>query len=131
MKTSMKTSQPSPKELMARSEAKKKMAYEQERLGKEQIKNKVKLGQTGTSKYKETLGQPLPVGAERLKIAKDMRLSSKLDSLQSVRMNKKQDLDDKIKIAEKLYKSNPTKSFRDGVERAKSQRLDANKIKKK
>jgi len=123
--------QPNPKDLMNRSEAKKKMALKQEQLGKGQIKNKVKPGQTGVSMYKGTLGTQLPVGGERLKIAKDMRLSSKLDSMQSVRIKNKQDLDDKIKIAEKLYKSNPTKTFSDAVKVAKNKRLEANKIKKK
>lgn len=123
--------QPNPKELMARSEAKKKMAYDQESIGKAQIKNKVDSKTIKKDGREYKVASPYPVGKERLKIAKDMRLSAKLDSLQSVRVKNKQELDDKIKIAEKLYKSNPTKSFSDAVKVAKSQRLDANKIKKK
>jgi len=89
IKNQMKKLQPNPKSLMASSESKKRMALEQERLGKSQIKNKVKSGQTGTSKYKETLGTPYPVGKERMDIAKNMRMSAKLDSLASVRNSKK------------------------------------------
>jgi hypothetical protein len=81
--------QPDPKKLMQSSESKKKAAADQEYLGKAQIKNKVKSGQAGTSKYKENFGEPYPVGKERLKIAKDMRLSAKLDSLQAVRVANK------------------------------------------
>ena len=88
MKT-VKNKQPDPKKLMQSSESKKKAAAEQERLGKAQIKNKVKPGQTGFSWYKGSVGKPLPVGKERLKLAKDMRLSAKLDSLQSVRVSNK------------------------------------------
>jgi hypothetical protein len=88
MKASMKK-QPDPKKLMESSERKKKAAAMQESLGKAQMKNKVKSGQTGTSKYKETLGTPYPVGKERMDIAKKMRMSAKLDSLASVRNSKK------------------------------------------
>jgi hypothetical protein len=76
------------KELMNSSNQKKNFAAEQEYMGKQQIKNKVKQGQTGVSLYKETLGQPYPVGKERLDIAKKARLSAKLDSLASVRAMK-------------------------------------------
>ena len=75
--------QPNPKQLMRSSESKKRSAFDQESLGKAQIKNKVK---PNSQEYK---GNVIPVGKERLKIAKDMRLSAKLDSLQSVRMSKK------------------------------------------
>lgn len=85
----MKKSQPNPKSLMASSESKKRFAAEQEKIGKAQIKNKVdsKTIKKDGKEYKVT--SPYPVGAERLKIAKDMMLSAKLDSLQSVRMSKK------------------------------------------
>lgn len=123
--------QPDPKELMKRSEEKKKMAAQQERLGKAQVKNKVKPGSTGIIMSRERLGENVPVGAERLKIAKDMRLSSKLDSLQSVRVKNKMELDDKVKTAEKLYKNNPSKVYSDAVASAKAKRAAANKIKPK
>ena len=88
-----KPSQPDPKRkkkaeaLMKRSNDSKNFAAEQERLGKAQIKNKVKPGQTGVWKGSlEDLGKPLPVGAERLAIAKKARQSATKDSLQAVRM---------------------------------------------
>lgn len=71
--------------LMRSSESKKRMAFEQERLGMAQIKNKVKPGQTGTSKYKGSLGTPYPVGKERLDIAKNMRKEATKDSLAAVK----------------------------------------------
>lgn len=76
------------KELMKKSENLKSTAAKQEALGKAQIKNKVKSGQTGISTYKETLGEPYPVGKERLKIAENMRKQAKLDSLSSVNLTK-------------------------------------------
>jgi lipopolysaccharide biosynthesis glycosyltransferase len=82
----MKKSQPNPKSLMASSESKKRFAAEQEKIGKAQIKNKVKEGSMG---YDLRYGGTIPVGKQRLKLAKDMMLSAKLDSLQSVRMSKK------------------------------------------
>jgi hypothetical protein len=81
--------QPDPKKLMQSSESKKKMAAKQEMIGKAQIKNKTKEGSMGSDLRFGGTGSPLPVGRERLKIAKDMRLSSKLDSLQSVRVSNK------------------------------------------
>ena len=77
MKASMKK-QPDPKKLMESSERKKKAAAMQESLGKAQMKNKVK---SSSSIY--------PVGKERMDIAKNMRMSAKLDSLASVRNSKK------------------------------------------
>jgi hypothetical protein len=71
--------------LMAESNRKKAIAIQQERLGMAQIKNKVKSGQTGTSKYKGSLGTPLPVGKERLDIAKNMRKEATRDSLAAVK----------------------------------------------
>ena len=129
MKTPIKR-QPDPKELMAKSEAKKKFAATQEKIGNAQIKNKVKEGSMGQYGKIDQMKQ-VPVGQQRLKIAKDMRLSAKLDSLQSVRIKNKQELDNKVKLAEKLYKSNPTKSFSNAVEIAKKKRAEANKIKPK
>ena len=123
--------QPDPKELMAKSEAKKKNAAVQEWIGRGQIRNKVKEGSMGSDlKYGGT-GKQIPVGKQRLAIAKDMRMSAKLDSLQSVRVKNKQELDNKVKIAEQLYKSNPTKSFSNAVDIAKKKRAEANKIKPK
>ena len=72
--------------LMEASESKKKAAAQQESLGKAQIKNKVKPGQTGVSLYKGTLGQPYPVGQQRLDIAKKMRAEASQDSLKAVKM---------------------------------------------
>jgi hypothetical protein len=66
------------KDLMRSSESKKRSAYDQQSIGEGQIRNKVK---TASSYY--------PVGKERLKIANDMRMSAKLDSLQAVRLRKK------------------------------------------
>jgi hypothetical protein len=93
MKTPKKK-QPDPKKLMQSSESKKKMAEKQEMLGKAQIKNKVKPAEpnAGLSAYTgkiKDIGVKVPVGKERLKLAKDMRLSAKLDSLQSVRVSNK------------------------------------------
>lgn len=77
----MKNLQPKPKkpiikgtskELMASSERKKKAAFDQEYLGKAQIKNKVK---SNTSPY--------PVGSERIAIANKMKKEAKMDSLKS------------------------------------------------
>ena len=73
-------------ELMKSSYEKKIAAAQQEALGKAQIKNKVKPGQTGTSKYKENLGEPFPVGKQRLEIAKKLRLEATKDSLAAVKM---------------------------------------------
>lgn len=73
-------------ELMKSSEKKKEAAAQQEAIGKAQIKNKVKPGQTGTSKYKENFGEPFPVGKQRLEIAKKMRLEATKDSLAAVKM---------------------------------------------
>lgn len=77
---------------MERSERKKKAAAQQESLGKAQIKNKVKTGQTGTlgqytGKIKDA-GVKIPVGQERLDIAKKMRKEATTDSLAAVKMNK-------------------------------------------
>jgi hypothetical protein len=76
------------KELMQRSNERKEFANQQEELGKAQIKNKVKPGQTGISLYKETLGQPYPVGKERVDIAKKYRDMAKKDSLEAVKLMK-------------------------------------------
>jgi len=75
-------------ELMRRSEKLKEFASKQEAMGKAQIKNNVKQGQTGVSMYKETLGQPYPVGKERLDIAAKARRDAKRDSLASVGLSK-------------------------------------------
>jgi hypothetical protein len=72
--------------LMKSSESKKKAASQQEALGRAQIKNKVKPGQTGVSLYKDHVGQPYPVGKERLDIAKKMRAEASKDSLKAVKL---------------------------------------------
>lgn len=70
--------------LMRSSESKKKAAFEQERLGKAQIKNKVdsKTIKKGGQEYKST--SQYPVGKERLDIAKNMRKEATKDSLAAV-----------------------------------------------
>lgn len=77
-------------QLMKSSESKKKTAAQQEALGKAQIKNKVKPEQTGslgqwTGKIKDA-GVKVPVGQERLDIAKKMRTEASQDSLKAVKM---------------------------------------------
>ena len=71
--------------LKSESLRKKSFAATQESLGKAQIKNKVKPGQTGVSLYKETLGQPYPVGKQRLDIAKKYREEASKDSTNSAK----------------------------------------------
>jgi hypothetical protein len=68
------------KQLMKKSESLKKMAAQQESLGKGQIKNKVK---EGSMQYN---GNKLPVGKQRLDIAKKMRSEASSDSLKAVKM---------------------------------------------
>ena len=68
------------KELMRSSESKKKSAYDQESIGKAQIKNKVK---PNSMAYQ---GNTLPVGQERIDIAKKMRKEASQDSLKAVKM---------------------------------------------
>jgi hypothetical protein len=68
------------KELMRSSESKKKAAYDQESLGKAQIKNKVK---PNSMIYQ---GNVLPVGQERIDIAKKMRKEASQDSLKAVKL---------------------------------------------
>lgn len=79
------------KQLMERSESKKKAAAQQESLGKAQIKNKVKEGSMGDiaphTKRMSDVGKPMPVGKQRLNIAKDMRKSASRDSMDSVNMS--------------------------------------------
>ena len=68
------------KQLMKRSESLKDMAAQQESMGKAQIKNKVKEGSM------EYYGSKLPVGKERIAIAKEMRKEASSDSLRAVKM---------------------------------------------
>lgn len=68
------------KELMKRSESLKKDAAQQESMGKAQIKNKVRPGSMVDR------GNVLPVGKERLDIAKNMRRKASSDSLRAVKM---------------------------------------------
>jgi len=68
------------KELMRSSESLKKAAYDQEVFGKAQIKNKVK---PGSSIFQ---GDVLPVGQERIDIAKKMRKEASQDSLKAVKL---------------------------------------------
>jgi len=77
-------------ELMKSSESKKRSADQQEDLGNAQIKNKVKEGQTGTlgqwtGKIRDA-GVKVPVGKERLEIARKMREEATQDSLEAVRI---------------------------------------------
>jgi hypothetical protein len=80
----MKKQQPDPKkkakQLMKKSDALKWTAAQQESLGKGQIKNKVK---EGSMQY---MGNTLPVGKQRLEIAKKMRAEASSDSLKAVKM---------------------------------------------
>lgn len=68
------------KELMKRSESLKNYAAQQESMGKAQIKNKVRPGSMVDR------GNVLPVGKERLDIAKNMRRKASSDSLRAVKM---------------------------------------------
>ena len=76
--------------LMKSSEAKKKAAAEQEALGKAQIKNNVKQGSMGSiapyTKKMADVGKPIPVGQQRLDIAKKLRAEASQDSLRAVKM---------------------------------------------
>ena len=77
-------------QLMKRSESLKHAAYDQEKMGKAQIKNKVKEGSTGsiapfTRKWSD-VGVPMPVGQQRLDIAKKMRADASRDSLKAVKL---------------------------------------------
>jgi hypothetical protein len=78
------------KALMERSERKKDAARTQERIGNAQIKNKVKEGSMGSlhryTKRMEDVGSQIPVGKQRLDIAKRLRSEATRDSLASVRM---------------------------------------------
>lgn len=77
------------KELMERSYDRKRMAYEQEEIGKAQIKNKVKRGSMGHWMGEE-FGNPtmIPVGQEMLNLAKKNRDMAKKDSLEAVNLMK-------------------------------------------
>lgn len=77
------------KELMRRSNERKRFAAEQEEFGKAQIKNKVKPGSTGYSWDNKLADRTLlPVGQERLDIAKKYRDMAKKDSLEAVNLMK-------------------------------------------
>ena len=78
-----KTPKQKAADLMRSSNANKLAAYEQEKIGKAQIKNNVK---PNTMVYQ---GNVLPVGQERIDIAKGMRTQATKDSLQSVRITAK------------------------------------------
>lgn len=76
--------------LMNRSNRLKSIASQQEGLGKAQIKNNVKPGQTGTlgqftGKIRDA-GKPIPVGQQRLDIAKKLRQEASRDSLRAVKI---------------------------------------------
>lgn len=77
-------------QLMKSSEVKKKAAAQQETLGKAQIKNKVKEGSMGSiapyTKKMGDIGKPIPVGQQRLDIAKKLRQEASKDSLKAVKM---------------------------------------------
>ena len=77
-------------QLMNRSVEKKKAAAQQEALGKAQIKNKVKEGSMGSiapyTKKMGNVGKPIPVGQQRLDIAKKLRKEASQDSFRAVKM---------------------------------------------
>ena len=77
------------KELMRRSNERKEFANQQEEFGKAQIKNKVKPGSTGGSWGRKLYDMDdLPVGQQRLDIAKKYRDMAKKDSLEAVKLMK-------------------------------------------
>ena len=77
------------KELMRRSNERKMFAAEQEEFGKAQIKNNVKPGSMGGSWGRKLSDMSdLPVGQERLDIAKKYRDMAKKDSLEAVNLMK-------------------------------------------
>lgn len=78
--------------LMNEADSKKRQAKTQERLGNIQIKNKVKPNQTGTlgdytGKIRDA-GKKVPVGKERLDIAKKLRKDATADSMMAVKARK-------------------------------------------
>jgi len=80
------------KELMRRSYDRKEFAAAQEAMGKADIKNKVQPGSRGYS-YVGPFGKlsestEIPVGQQRLDIAKKYRDMAKKDSLESVKLMK-------------------------------------------
>jgi len=81
-KQDKKPKQKSSASLMRSSDSKKEMAYAQERIGKGQIKHKVRPGSQVSG------GNVLPVGQERIDIAKKMRAEATKDSLQAVSLRK-------------------------------------------
>lgn len=77
------------RELMKRSNERKIFANQQEEFGKAQIKNQVKPGSMGGSWGRKLSDMSdLPVGQQRLDIAKKYRDMAKKDSLESVNMMK-------------------------------------------
>lgn len=80
------------KELMERSNDRKRFAATQEEIGRAQIKNKVKEGSMGSiapfTKKMGDVGKPIPVGQQRLDIAKKYREMAKKDSLEAVNLMK-------------------------------------------
>ena len=74
--------------LMNQSARKRKVASEQESLGKAQIKNKVKSDRTlgdYTGKIKDA-GKKVPVGKERVDIAANKRRSAMVDEYQAKKL---------------------------------------------
>jgi hypothetical protein len=80
------------RELMKRSERRKEFADAQEAMGKRDIKENVKPGSRGYS-YEGPFGKlsnmtEIPVGQQRLDIAKKYRDMAKKDSLEAVKLMK-------------------------------------------
>jgi len=74
--------------LMIEATRKRQIAKGQVALGKAQVKNKVKAGRTlgeYTGKIKDA-GKKVPVGAERLKIASDIKRSAMVDEYQAKKL---------------------------------------------
>ena len=77
-------------QLMKRSESLKNAAYDQEKIGRAQIKNKVKEGSMGSiapyTRKLSDVGAPIPVGRQRVAIAQKMRADASRDSLKAVKL---------------------------------------------
>lgn len=70
-------------ELMRQAEEKKRFATEQERIGKAQLKNNAKPGSFGSIGDGLKNIKQIPVGQERMDIARKLRLEASQDSLKA------------------------------------------------
>lgn len=84
--TKMPDNKKKAQQLMESARKKKSAAYAQERMGREQIKNKVKPGSMTAYWTTEMIGKKLPVGQERIDIAKRLRAEATRDSLNAVKL---------------------------------------------